>query len=587
MRRSKRVLALAFSGLLLAACSHKDKDAPLAFVPADTPYVMANLDVLDDETRQAILAQVDAEMPAQVAQMKTQADQLADKDPDMAKYLRTVATEFDGKTAEQVIQNTGVNPKGYMALYGLGLSPVLRMELADPKAFESFVAKIQNDYGKKFDVVTLGTQSYQRYVAPASHLQFIIGVVGKQAVLALLPQDAPQPLLRQALGLDRPAKSVQDTDRLAELAKSKGYAKWAVGELDLTRLLPLFVGGQDPLAQSLLKLRAENESAKTGEPVANLMQVPPSCQSEASRIAARIPKMSMGYTTLDEKHRDMRFDVSLASDIVSAFSGLKVELPGLGTDPTAPFELSLALPMPQLRAFWSAQAQAVADKPFTCPMLDNLNDSFSSLSDATQKAAVPPIGDLLGLHVALDSYTPNPNGGMPKLSGRVVIGTNNPAGLLAMAQVTSPMLSGLKLAADGKPVALPAQLTNALGESGWAAMGAKSIGLAVGTGEDGKLADTMQQPGGDAGELMRTHLDGDMYANWINLLEQRAESAAAVNATANPDDADAQNDQKAALASTKAQFEAMKSEAARIKSIGMRVRMEDQGVVITTHTELK
>ena len=587
MRSSKRVLALAFSGVLLAACSHKDKDAPLAFAPADTPYVMANLDVLDDSTRQAILAQVDAELPAQVAQMKTQADQLADKDPDMAKYLRTVAGEFDGKTAEQVIQDVGFNPKGYMAVYGLGLSPVLRLELADTKAFENFVAKLQNDYGKKFDVLTIGTQNYQRYVAPASHMQFIIAVVGKQAVLALLPQDAAQPLLRQALGLDRPAKSVQDTDRLTDLAKSKGYAKWAVGEVDLTRLLPLFIGGQDPLAQALQKMRAENESAKTGEPVANIMQTPPSCQSEAGRIAARMPKLSMGYTTLDEKHRDMRFDVALASDIVSAFNGLKVELPGLGTDPSAPFELALALPMPPLRAFWSAQAEAVASKPFTCPMLDNLNETFGSLGDNMQKAAVPPIGDLLGLHIALDSYTANPNGGMPKMSGRLVIGTNNPAGLLAMAQVTSPLLNGLKLTGDGKPVALPAQLTNALSESGWAAMGAKAVGIAVGPDEDSKLADTMKQPGGDAGELLRAHLDGDMYANWINLLEQRAENAAAMSATMNPDDANAQTDEKAAVARTKAQFEAMKSEAARIKAIGMRVQMQDQGMVITTHTEMK
>lgn len=587
MRRPKRVLALAFSSLLLAACSHKDKDAPLAFAPADTPYVIANLDVLDDSTRKAILAQVDAEMPAQVAQMKAQADQLAEKDPDMAKYLRTVAGEFDGKTAEQLVQETGLNPKGYMALYGLGLSPVLRMDLADANAFQQFVAKLQGDYGKKFEVATIGTQNYQRYVAPASHLQFIIAVVGKHAVIAMLPQDAAQPLLRQALGLDRPAKSVQDTDRLADLVKSKGYAKWAVGEIDVTHLLPLFIGGQDPLAQSLQKMRAENESAKTGEPVANLMQVPPSCKSEADRMAARVPKMSMGYTTLDEKHRDMRFDVALANDIVSAFNGLKVELPGLGSDPTSPFEVSLALPIQQIRTFWSAQAQAVADKPFTCPMLDNLNETFSSLGDAMQKAAVPPIGDMLGLHIALDSYAPNPGGGMPKASGRLVIGTNNPAGLLAMAQVTSPMLNGVKLTSDGKPTTLPAQLTNALGESGWAAMGNKSIGIAVGNNEDSKLADTIKQQGGDAGELMRMRLDGDMYANWISLLQQRAENAAAMAATMNPDDGKQQSDEKTAIANTKAQFEAMKSEAARIKAIGMRVQMQDQGLVITTHTEMK
>ena len=590
MRTTKRVLALALSGLMLAACSHKDKDAPLAFVPADTPYVLANLDVLDDSTRQAIFTQVDAEMPAQVAQMKAQADQLAATDPDMAKYLRTVAGEFDGKSAEQVVQDTGIDPKGHSALYGLGLSPVLRIELADAKAFEGFVGKIQSDYGKKFDAVALGTQNYQRYVATASHLQFVIAVVGKQAVLAMLPDDASQPMLRQVLGLDRPAKSVQDTDRLTDLAKAKGYAPWAVGQVDLTRLLPLLTDSQDPLSRTLLKVRAESESAKTGEPVANLMQVPASCQTDATRIAARISQMSVGYTTLDDKHRDMRFDVSLASDIVSAFNGLKVELPGLGNDPTAPFELSLALPMTQLRAFWGAQADAVIAKPFTCPMLDNLNDTFTSLGDSVQKAAVPPIGDLLGLHIALDSYTTNPGGGMPKFSGRVVIGTNNPAGLLAMAQVTSPLIAGVKLTSDGKPTTLPAQLTNALGEQGWAAMGAKSLGLAVGADEDGKLADLLKQPGGDAGELMRLHLDGDMYSSWIHLLQQRAENAANMAAAMNPDDSDNQDDQKntaAALANTKAQFAAMESEAAHIKAIGANVRMDDQGLVITTHTELK
>lgn len=586
MRMTKRVLALAVSGLMLAACSHKDKDAPLAFVPADTPYVIANLDVLDDSTRQAILAQVDAEMPAQVAQMKAQADQLQATDADMAKYLRTVAGEFDGKTAEQVVQETGIDPKGYAAFYGQGLSPVLRMQLSDANAFQSFVTKLQNDYGKKFDSATLGTQSYQRYAAPASHLQFIIAVVGKQAVLAMLPDNAAEPLLRQVLGLDRPAKSIQDTDTLTDLAKAKGYAKWAVGELDLTKLLPLATGGQDPLALALLKARAESESAKTGEPVANLMQVPASCQTDANRIAARMPQMSMGYTTLDDKHRDMRFDVTLASDIVSAFNGLKVELPGLGSDPTSPFEISLALPMAQLRTFWSAQADAVAAQPFTCPKLDNLNDSFKNLSDTTQKAAVPPIGDLLGLHIALDSYTPNPGGGMPKFSGRVLVGTNNPAGLLAMAQVTSPLIAGVKLTADGKPAALPAQLTGALGESGWAAMGAKSLGVAVGDGEDAKLVDLLKQPGGDAGELMRVHLDGDMYLSWIHLMEQRAETAASMSAM-NPDNTDPQNDEKAALASTKAQFAAMESEAAHIKAIGASMKMGDQGLIINTHTELK
>jgi len=90
MRSTTRFIALGFAGVMLAACGHKDKDAPLAFVPADTPYVIANLDVLDDDTRKALLAQADAQLPSQLAQLNAAADQMAIKDPDGARLLRAL-----------------------------------------------------------------------------------------------------------------------------------------------------------------------------------------------------------------------------------------------------------------------------------------------------------------------------------------------------------------------------------------------------------------------------------------------------------------------------------------------------------------
>ena len=69
MRPTKRLLALGVASVLLAACGHKDKDAPLAFVPADTPYVVASLDKLDDSAYEAVLAQLNYEAPGQVAQL--------------------------------------------------------------------------------------------------------------------------------------------------------------------------------------------------------------------------------------------------------------------------------------------------------------------------------------------------------------------------------------------------------------------------------------------------------------------------------------------------------------------------------------
>ena len=597
MRSTTRYIALGFAGVMLAACGHKDKDAPLAFVPADTPYVVANLDIMDDSTRTALLAQADAQLPSQLAQLDALADRLAAKDPDGARLLRALRTEFNGKTIETFAHGAGLDLKGYSALYGLGLAPVVRFQLSDPKAFEGFISRLETAYGKKLDLTNADKQSYRKYVFAASGTEMILAMVDKQAVAALLPADASPALLRQALGLDRPQKNLQDDGRLTALAKAKGYQKWLVGDLDLTRALPLAVGGKDPLIGAIQKAHAEAESAKTGEPVANQLQSSPSCATDAARIAARVPTLSFGYTQLDAKHQDIRFDVALAADISKAFASLKVDLPGLGRSGAAPFDLSIALPVAQLRTFWLAQADAVAAKPFTCASLTDLNDSFAKLGPAMQKAAIPPFGDMLGLRIALDSLVPGQNSSLPTFSGRLVLGTNNPAGLVAMGQMMVPALTQLKPTNDGKPLPLPKDMTSMLGQPAWLAMSDKALALGVGAGEDGKLADTLKDPAGDTGQMTRMHLTGTMYLSWLQLMEQKVDSLAAAATAAiskgdepsidGVDGVDSSAQAAADAARSKAQFAAMKSQAERVDSIDAEMHINDSGAVMTSHTVLK
>lgn len=594
MRSMTRYIALGLAGAMLAACGHKDKDAPLAFVPADTPYVVANLEVLDDGTRTALLAQADAQLPSQLAQLEATADRLAVKDPDGARLLRALRAEFDGKTVESFAQGAGLNLKGHSALYGLGLAPILRFELSDPAAFDGFVGRLETAYGKKLDVAKIGQQGYRKYSFPASGTEMILATVGKQGVVALLPADAALPLLRQALGLDRPQKNLQDDGRLTALAKAKGYQKWLVGELDLTRALPLAISGKDALIGAIQKAHAEAIAAKTGEPVATQLQTSPTCTSDAARIAARVPAMSFGYTQLDAKHQDVRFDVALADDIGKAFAGLKVELPGLGRAGTAPFDLSLALPVASLRTFWLAQAEAVAAKPFSCPSLTDLNDSFAKLGPVMQKAAIPPFGDMLGLRVALDSLMPPAaNAAMPTFSGRLVLGTNNPDGLFAMGQMMVPALAQLKPGHDGKPLPLPKDMVGILGQPAWIAMSDKALALGVGAGEDARLGDTLKDPPGDAGQLGRMHISGAMYLSWLQLMEDKIDNLAAVTATLGKNDQPSVDETEdaastaAELKRSKAQFAAMKFQAERVDRIDAEMHVENGSMVITSQTTLK
>ena len=582
MRPTKRLIALGVASVLLAACGHKDKDAPLAFVPADTPYVAASLDKLDDDAYEAMLNQVNTELPGQVAQMKAMAQDMEAKgNVDGSHLMKAVAAEFDGKTAEAALKNLGLDIKTGSAIYGLGLSPVARVSLADPAAWEAFVGRLEAAYGKKLETADAGGQAYRHVTLSDTGVQLVIATVGKQAVVSLLPADAAQPTIRQALGADRPEKSLQEDGRLADLAKDKGYKDYAVGQIDLTRLLPLIATGKDPLFAAFIKA----QSAKTGEPVPAL---PPSCQTEASRIAARVPSISFGYTKLDLHHQSQRVDIALADDITKAFSGLKVELPGLGQDASAPFDVSLALPVEQIRTFVTAQSEAVAAKPFECPAFANLNDSFTKLGSTMQQAAIPPFGDIRGVRIVIDSFKPAASAAqMPQVTGRVVLATRNAPGLLAMGQA---VLGGdFKLAGDGKPAALPANIVGMLGMPGWAAMNGQAIAIGVGEGEDAKLDEVLMASTGDAGRLSRMHLNGDMYRQWVDVMAEKAQTYANAMTTAAGADGtpDSQADDTAAALRSKAQFDAMKAQATRVVQVTGEAHMEEKGLVVSGAVEYK
>lgn len=598
MQPRTRLIALGLACVVLAACSHKDKNAPLAFVPADTPYVVANLDVLGDATRSALLAQADLQQPSQAAQMESFAARIQARDPDAAKLVRAFAAEYQKQPLETFASSNGINLKGYFAFYGEGMAPVLRVDLSNPQAFQAFVGRLETAYGKKLDSASIGALHYQRQVFPASGTQLILAVIGKQMVAALLPADASTPLLRQTLGLDRPAKSVQDSDRLTDLAKHKGYAKWLVGTLDLTRALPMAVSGSDPLIAAIEHARASAESAKTGEPIANLLQTSPACAPEASRIATRVPSLSFGYTKLDAKHQDIRFDAALAPDITKAFSGLKVALPGLGGgDHAAPFDLSLALPMVAIRTFWSTQADAVKAKPFACPMLVELNGVFAKLGELMPKTAIPPFGNLSGLRLAVDTLGADQTSSLPNFSGRIVFGTSDPAGLIAASQLMLPSLAGFKPAADGAPTALPKDLNTLFGQPAWLSAGDKAVAIGIGTGENAKLPDMLHDATGDTGQMARMHLSGTMYLSWLKYLEAKsanqAAAAAEMSKSTEPllggviSPADEAAEEAADAARSKAQYAAMEAKAKDVQSIDAEVHVDDDGLVVTSQTTLK
>lgn len=568
-----------------------DKNAPLAFVPADTPYVVANIDTLGDATYKLLVERADKELPGSLVTWRLLAKDITEKDPHAGDLMNAFIKELDGKPLSAIAQNLGLRLNGHSAVYGLGLSPVARFEISDANAFEAFLIRMEAAYGKPLETAKVGDVSYRRYVSQNAGLEWVAGTVNGQAVLAVLAADVSESQLRLALGLDRPAKSLQDDGRLQQLAKSKGYKQWLIGQVDIARLLPLAAGGTDPLYKSVSTAWMRSQMDESDHGKATAYQVPEQCQSEIKRIAARLPAISLGYTRLDDTHQDVRIDVRLADDITKAFSGLSIDMPGLGVPGDAPLDVTIGVPIDAVRTFWQAQADAVAAAPFKCEMFTNLNQGFAMMGEAVAKTAISPANEFLGVRVALDKVDLKSKDETPDIAGRVVLGTKNPEGLFAMAKMVGSELAKIDVKTDGKAVAIPADaiptswLPMALHKA-WVAMGPKALGVAIGTDQDKKLSDVVSAKGGDAGQIARTHISGDMYGQWLQVILQKSLDRAddAQDDELSPEEHAKANEQLELL---KQQIDAMKAKFATIKSIDSSTRVGSDGLVIDVTMEMK
>ena len=146
--------ALLVCVITISGCSKKDdsgsdldalssSDSILRYVPANTPYVMANTAPLPDALYDKLEPKMDALLEAYqtVAKetMKQHMDAVHDDARD-AEDMERLASIVDGLSSLfsiSGIREAGIGRDSTFAIYGNGLLPVLRIQLSDGAAFEA------------------------------------------------------------------------------------------------------------------------------------------------------------------------------------------------------------------------------------------------------------------------------------------------------------------------------------------------------------------------------------------------------------------------------------------------------------------
>jgi hypothetical protein len=505
MRRIHRHAALATIACVMAACGKPpaSNDAPLAFVPADTPYAYANLEPVPSAITEQWSKPMQDYWPTLFA---TYESMLQDSKLALDDHTRQIAValldELKTHGSWDKLRAIGLKPDARVALYGVGIVPVLRMELGDPAAFKAEVARVEQKAGATMPVAKTGDQEY--WQIGNDTLAAAIAIEGTHLVVTLLPPKASDSLKQTLLGLKRPAQSLAAAGTLDALAKDKGFSPYGEGFFDFVRLA-------DRLGKPLEG--SDAEFAHTlGLPVTANDET---CRREYLDIARKFPRLTIGAEEMAPQRMRIATQLEIESGLAQQIAAALGVAPGSGDANVGAVDFSIALPVLKLKDFWIAQAAAVAAKPYACASLTHLNDAFAESQAKVDVTVPPPISDLTGFRLALTRFALKGSAdSVPDVSGKLLLATTNPMAALAMAQLAVPALQKLKITTDGKPVALPADALPLALPPISVAMSDKAIAIATGTDDVATLGAFLAAPGASTPVFARVHFSGALYG-WL------------------------------------------------------------------------
>ncbi|HWO26860.1 MAG TPA: hypothetical protein VNO30_49360 [Kofleriaceae bacterium] len=497
---SARALAPLLA-LALAACGGKPHTAAprpaapalFASIPADTPFVLASFEAMPLEVLAMYRDLVGPEIRSSLERASgggAWADRL----------LPVLLEELDGKWNVAGFESLGLSATPRFAIYGLGLVPVLRLEIRDGRVLLATIQRIAKRAGLPLPPPEAREGRTFWWIDDSEH-PALLAITGDQLALAIGPRGALDAALPHVLGLEKPARSMADGAELAAARQKHRLGGQAVGIADTRRLLTNILAAGRPS---------------------------PACAAEIDRLAARAPRLVAGYGVTPAQH-DIDMVLEVAPDLAGELRSLRVDLPGyaqaLADKPLLMVAAGVDLPRGQalLRAAVEATQRAAAACDATA-----FRARYDEAAALFAEPLPPPLAQLRGglLNVLSASY--DDDDALPsRLEAFAVVSSPAASSLFALGRAVIADAVPIDFEADGKLHTLPLdRLQLALPYEIAGGASERAIFLAAGKQGRARLERALGAPP-DRAPLFITDTD---YGRFSELSARRGGERASVNA---------------------------------------------------------
>ncbi len=501
--------------VILSACGGKsggsgalsDDDGILSYVPADTPYVMANAEPIDED----VLEKMTGEMSMMMNMYASIIDEaLAEKleelpadspERDEATRAANVAKQTLGLFSLDGMREAGFDINAGSAVYGHGILPVLRMSLLDADRFEATVAGFEEEAGEELARGELRGYSY-RYL-DVEKVKILFGAFDDYVVVSVAPLGFDDDELAQLVGLEKPANNIAAGGELAAVAREYDFTQHMIGFLDTRKLTSAILDGEPGVDELLFD-----------EPGFAREDIDAVCRAEFMELADVMPRMTFGYREISTDGVDGAFILELREDIAEGLSALPAAVPGLGTDFGGMMSFGVSVQPQQFLDFYSARLDAARSDPYECGLLGELQQSIENGESMLGQQIPPKMYDFRGLVAILDNLDIDAMmAGIPPMDGdaTVMLAIDDAPALLLMGAALSPDIQALNLEADGKARPLDVMQAQMLPSVPYIAMTDELLAVSTGSNAEQRVADAIGAKAGDDSLFMSFAMDADTY----------------------------------------------------------------------------
>ena len=517
---AKPVLVVA-AALLFAGCS-KDgdqsasspltsEDTLLAYVPADTPYVMAYVEPLPEDLLDKLEPQFDAMLRAyqglftSAFQSALQDAGVDTGDDEESARVQAVAEEVSSLMSVEGLASAGFGRESTIVLYGNGLLPVLRIRLTDPALLEAAIARLEEKTGEALPAASIGEVRY-RYLGTAE-VRGIIAIVGSDLVLTVAPAAFDDEQLGRLVGLEPVSNNIAVSGKLKALAGDYGFTEHYLGFVDVDGITRTVLGEPSGLNVDLFDLLPAER------------QVPSDvCKAEIIGLAGLVPEVVFGYTAISAQSLDATVVARIRADIAEGLAAIPAAVPGLGGDKGTLLSFGIGMDALAARNFYEARLDALAEDPFECPELLPLQQGVEAGRVALQQPVPPIVYDFRGFLAVIDSLDGMDlatNTPPSSVEGRFLLAMKNAPNLLQLGAMFSPELAALSVEPDGKPVRVESEQLAGVADNAWIAMTEDAIAVSTGEGMEQKLGEMLDAPAAGDGTFFSASFDMSRYYAFI------------------------------------------------------------------------